>query len=130
MKKKIGEIEFTIKSSGDKRTVSIWGILFKGDRGDMIGGVYYCIKPEEYDSLKPFIDETLKLKRFEAKYLKRFWGSYIRVGRYGLVNNTNFDEMIKNLGDISISSFNGIDVTINIKNDFQYVVDANMVDKI
>ena len=130
MKKKVGEIIFTIQSSGDKRVIPIWGTMFKGDRGDFIGGIYYSVKPEEYDGLKPFIDETLKIYRFEERLIRKFWGDYISIRRYGLLKNVNFDKILDEIKGISLTSFDGIDVEIKINKEFQYVIDANIVENI
>ena len=131
MKKKVGVVEVIHKKTNEKKEIPIWGILFEGNNNKMVGGVYYNIKPDLLDEFFPFVSESLqRVMDFSMDYHKEFWGEYWRIGKYGNPKYINFDGIIRNFKLLPILETCDYAFRVKIDKDFQYVVDANVLEKI
>lgn len=132
MKKKLGIIEVRdLESKNLIKEINIWGTLFKGDSGKLIGGIYFTLKPEEMSIYWPLIHRVMqKTSISKISYHEEFYGSYYNIGMYG-TENTNFDGYLKILKMyINVVMTAKYSFKVKIDKDFQYVVDANIVEKI
>jgi hypothetical protein len=132
MKKRLGVIEIINNSTSEKRIINIWGTLFKGDNGKLISGIYFSLTPDDIPEYWYYIHKVIKYNQnFKIGYHKEFYGEFYNIGTYGLSDTTNMGSVINSLNqyvkyihDSKYSYFTKID------KDFQYVIDANIVEKI
>jgi len=137
MKKKIGIIEiYKLDSNGLTgnliKEVVVWGSLFKGNTGDLISGIYMAFTPDEIKEYWKFIHKTISRGYdFRLKYHKEFWGEYYHLEKWGKSDKINIDNYIHYL---KYTIYNARDnkylYKVNISKDFQYVIDANIIEKI
>jgi len=133
MKKKLGEISIIDHNTGDiLDTLTVWGTLFKGENSKYVtGGIYVSFKPENIDTEFPLIKKLMdKHNGLRLKFNSEFWGEYYNLGTYGNPKYTDFEQIIRAIKQVNCYSFDKYDVQVKIQHNFQYVVDANIVEKI
>ena len=133
MKKKLGEIKIIDHNTKEELDVlTVWGTLFKGEHSKYVtGGVYVSFKPDNINEEFPLIKTMMKrCKGLKLKYNDEFWGEYYNLGIYGNPKYINFDDIITGIKRVNNHFYNNYDVEVRINHNFQYVVDANIVEKI
>jgi len=133
MKKKLGEI--ILRDHETKKvldTLTVWGTLFKGENSKYVtGGVYVSFKPENIDAEFPLIKKLMaKNTDLRLKYNAEFWGEYYNLGTYGNPKYKDFEQSIRFIKLVNGYFFENYDIEVKIKHNFQYVVDANIVESI
>ena len=133
MKKKIGELIITDTNTQSEERSIIWGTIYKTNDGKLFGGIYISIKPEMLEISLPIIKSLMsRCSFFKLSYVSKFYGEYYSLGAYGLLDRFNYDLIIGRLGYTQPihDGSRCMDYEIKMYHDFQYVVDANVVDKI
>ena len=130
MKKKLGIIEIYDKASNSKiREIIVWGSLYKNDKGKLLSGIYMTFTPSEIPEYWFLIGDILKASEFKMSYHREFYGEFYHVGIWGASDYIDMDMIISRLKYLR-GSAGKYRYTILIDKDFQYVIDANIVDKL
>jgi len=131
MKKKIGELIITDKTTQEEERSVIWGTIFKTDDNKLFGGIYLSVSPDMLNVALPMIKHLMvRCKSFRLKYTNEFYGEYFNLGSYGLLSKWNYDFIIGRLAYTESIEEDNYEYEIKMYHDFQYVIDANVVDKI
>jgi len=131
MKKKLGQIDIKNTKTNKESKMVIWGTLFKTGKGSLYGGVYFTLSPEQIDYFFPFVKQVLeRCSAFKMSYKSEFYGEYYQIGGFGHTKYADFDDMIFSIKSIRNMTIKDYELTVNLNKSFQYVIDANIVDKI